>query len=163
MKGYFDKLASTFLNTKYSKLSQREQSVIESIAEQTAIATNVNHEYKETLSLGDRVADAIAKFGGSWKFIFLFFAFIAVWIGINTYWLIGGTAFDPYPFILLNLGLSTLAAFQAPIIMMSQNRQAAKDKIEQDVRYQTSLKIEIEIARLHTKVDELLDKKNNES
>lgn len=159
VKSYFDKLASTFFNMKFSDLSNREKVVIESIAEQTSIVSNVNKVYKESLALGDKVADGIARFGGSWKFIFLFFGFIAGWISINTYWLIAGEAFDPYPFILLNLGLSTLAAFQAPIIMMSQNRQAAKDKIEQDLRYQTSLKIELEIARLHNKIDELISDK----
>ena len=162
MKKYFESLSKTLYGQAYKELNDTEQVVIESIAEQVPLASNVNEEFKDKLSLGERVADAIAKFGGSWKFIFLFFSFIACWITINSFWLITGDAFDPYPFILLNLGLSTLAAFQAPIIMMSQNRQAAKDKIEQDVRYQTSLKIELEIIRLHEKLDRLLEDKDTE-
>lgn len=155
MKKYFENLAKALFGIGFSELADHEQAVIESIAGQTPLASNVNEEYTDRLRLGDRIADGVARFGGSWKFIILFFAFIALWISINTYWLITGAAFDPYPFILLNLGLSTLAAFQAPIIMMSQNRQAKKDKIEQDVRYQTSLKIELEIIRLHEKLDKL--------
>lgn len=157
MKKYREKLAKLLLRRSYKDLADVEKEVLTSIADQTTVASNVNTQFTEELTLGERVADAIAKFGGSWTFIFLFFTFIGSWIIINSVWLVVGTAFDPYPFILLNLGLSTLAAFQAPIIMMSQNRQAAKDKIEQDVRYQTSLKIEIEIMHLHEKLDKLLE------
>jgi uncharacterized membrane protein len=87
----------------------------------------------------------------------LFFAFIAGWILINTFWLISDSIFDPYPFILLNLGLSSLAAFQAPIIMMSQNRQASKDRLEQKATFEINLKLELELMRLHEKIDKLVD------
>lgn len=155
MKKLFENLSNVLFGQAYSDLADNEQAVIESIAGQTPLVGNVNEQYSDRLKFGEKVADAVARFGGSWKFILLFFAFIATWISINTFWLITDTAFDTFPFILLNLGLSTLAAFQAPIIMMSQNRQAKKDKIEQDMRYQTSLKIELEIIRLHEKIDQL--------
>lgn len=101
------------------------------------------------------MADKIAAFGGSWSFIMLFFALIVGWITINSYWLVGGDVFDPFPFILLNLGLSSLAAFQAPIIMMSQNRQVAKDRLEQKSAFEINLKLELELMRLHEKIDVL--------
>ncbi|MGH1485850.1 MAG: DUF1003 domain-containing protein [Cellvibrionaceae bacterium] len=149
IKKYFENLAKALLNQSYNKLSDTEQRVIESIAEQTTVSENVNTTFSEHLTFGERVADRIASFGGSWTFIGIFFAFIISWILINTIWLVSESIFDPYPFILLNLGLSTLAAFQAPIIMMSQNRQAAKERVKQDAAYEINLKIELEIMRLH--------------
>ncbi len=139
-------------------MDEPEQKVIESIAEHTTVAENVNESFSESLTFGQRVADGVAAFGGSWKFIGLFFAFIFVWIAVNSFWLTSDRPFDPYPFILLNLGLSTLAAFQAPIIMMSQNRQAAKDRVKQDAAYEVNLKLELEIMRLHDKVNQLNDR-----
>lgn len=153
MRRYFENLANALLGQSYKDLDSQEQKIIESIAESTPIAENSNDSYADTLSFGQRIADAVANFGGSWTFIGLFFSFIAAWIIINTLWLVGDEVFDPYPFILLNLGLSTLAAFQAPIIMMSQNRQAAKDRIKQDLSYEINLKIELEIMRLHRRLD----------
>lgn len=155
MRRYFENLANALLGQSYKDLDTQEQKIIESIAESTPIAENSNNSYAETLSFGQRLADAVANFGGSWTFIGLFFAFIAAWISINTLWLVGEDVFDPFPFILLNLGLSTLAAFQAPIIMMSQNRQAAKDRIKQDLAYEVNLKIELEIMRLHQRLDDM--------
>ncbi len=156
MKKYFEKLAKALLGETFTELDAPEQKVIESIAEHTVVAENVNESYIDSLTIGEKVADAVATFGGSWKFIGLFFAFIIIWIIIDSVWLITRSIFDPYPFILLNLGLSTLAAFQAPIIMMSQNRQAAKDRIKQDAAYETNLKLELEIMRLHQKLDSLI-------
>jgi len=153
MKKYFENLAKALLGQPYNELDSMEQKVIDSIAEQTVVSENVNETYGETLTFGERVADSVAKFGGSWSFIGLFFAFIAIWIFTNTFWLISDEPFDPYPFILLNLGLSSLAAFQAPIIMMSQNRQSTKDRIKQDAAYEINLKLELEILRLHEKID----------
>ena len=158
MKRYFENLANALLGQTYGELDKPEQKVIESIAEHTPVTENVNESFTESLSFGQKLADAVAEFGGSWKFIGLFFAFIFIWIVINSAWLITGKAFDPYPFILLNLGLSSLAAFQAPIIMMSQNRQAAKDRIKQDASYEINLKLELQIMRLHGKLDALTDK-----
>jgi len=147
--------AESLLGQAYDDLSHTEQKVIESIADNKIVVENVNTSFSEKLTLGQRVADRIATFGGSWTFIGIFFSFIATWIFINTYWLTSHEVFDPYPFILLNLGLSTLAAFQAPIIMMSQNRQVAKDRIEQKATYEINLKLELELMRVHEKLDDI--------
>ena len=152
---YFENLAKALLGRSYGELASSDKRVIASIVEHTTVAENVNASFSDSLSFGQKVADSVAAFGGSWAFIGLFFAFIFFWIALNTIWLVSGTAFDPYPFILLNLGLSSLAAFQAPIIMMSQNRQADKDRIKQDAAYQINLKMELQIMRLHSKVDAL--------
>ncbi|WP_091353863.1 DUF1003 domain-containing protein [Amphritea atlantica] len=154
MKRYFENLAKALLGQSYSSLAEKEQKVINSIAEHTTVSENVNNAFSDSLTTGQRIADVVARFGGSWWFISLFFLFIVAWIGVNSYLLID-TPFDPYPYILLNLGLSSLAAFQAPIIMMSQNRQAAKDRIKQDATYEINLKLELQIMRLHTKLDQL--------
>ncbi|WP_296059432.1 DUF1003 domain-containing protein [uncultured Amphritea sp.] len=154
MKRYFENLAKALLGQSYSSLAEKEQKVINSIAEHTTVSENVNNAFSDSLTTGQKIADVVARFGGSWWFISLFFLFIIAWIGVNSYLLID-TPFDPYPYILLNLGLSSLAAFQAPIIMMSQNRQAAKDRIKQDATYEINLKLELQIMRLHTKLDQL--------
>src|SRR5690606_14752946 len=107
------------------------------------------------LSPGQRLADKIADFGGSWTFILLFLAFILLWMGINLYWL-ANKGFDPYPFILLNLILSCLAALQAPVIMMSQNRQEEKDRQRAKNDYMINLKSELEVRILHEKIDHLI-------
>lgn len=157
MKKYFENLATALLGQSYKDLNLGEQKVIESIAENTSVAENINESFKDGLTFGQRVADKIAVFGGSWAFIGLFFAFIAGWIMINTLWLVSDSVFDPYPFILLNLGLSSLAAFQAPIIMMSQNRQASKDRLEQKATFEINLKLELELMRLHEKFDRIIE------
>jgi len=156
VKKYFENLAKALLGQSYTELNSGEKRVIQSIAENSSVSEDINETFHETLTLGQRLADRIAIFGGSWPFILTFFAFITGWIVLNTYWLIGDQVFDPYPFILLNLGLSSLAAFQAPIIMMSQNRQAAKDRVEQKATYEINLKLELELRRLHEKVDSFL-------
>jgi uncharacterized membrane protein len=155
MKKYFENLAKALLGQPYGTLSEGEKKVIESIAENTSVTENVNETFHDSLTLGQVLADKMASFGGSWTFIGLFFSVIITWIIVNSVWFVGDAAFDPYPFILLNLGLSTLAAFQAPIIMMSQNRQAAKDRLEQKATYEINLKVELELMRLHEKVDSL--------
>jgi uncharacterized membrane protein len=119
------------------------------------VARNPNTVIEETASFGDRVADLVARFGGSWSFINLFTLVMVVWIGINTWWMIH--PFDPPPFIGLNLILSMLAALQAPVIMMSQNRQDAKDRVRSELDYQVNLKAEVEIMELHGKVDKMKD------
>jgi uncharacterized membrane protein len=118
----------------------------------TQVSRNVNVEAEERQTLGQRLADRVASFGGSWPFIILFAIGMLVWVGINS-WMLAANAFDPYPYILLNLVLSMLAAVQAPIIMMSQNRQAAKDRIQADLDYRINLKAELEVAHLHKKID----------
>jgi uncharacterized membrane protein len=120
----------------------------------TQVTRNVNLEAEERLTLGQRLADRVAAFGGSWPFILVFCAVMVLWIVVNT-WVLAEQTFDPYPYILLNLVLSMLAAMQAPIIMMSQNRQAAKDRLQADLDYRINLKAELEVAHLHKKVDRI--------
>jgi uncharacterized membrane protein len=120
----------------------------------TQVSRNVNVEAEERLTVGQRLADRVASFGGSWPFIMLFGGLMLVWIVVNSV-ILQQRAFDEYPYILLNLVLSMLAAVQAPIIMMSQNRQAAKDRIQADLDYRINLKAELEVAQLHNKVDRI--------
>ncbi|MGH8459496.1 MAG: DUF1003 domain-containing protein, partial [Nevskiales bacterium] len=117
---------------------------------------NLNEEEEERLTFGQRVADRVATFGGSWTFILLFGGFLLTWMGVNAI-LLAQRAFDPYPFILLNLALSALAALQAPVIMMSQNRQSIKDRLRADLDYQINLKAELEVAQLHGKIDRVYE------
>ncbi|MBI3934452.1 MAG: DUF1003 domain-containing protein [Acidobacteria bacterium] len=119
------------------------------------VSRNLNAEEEEHLTIGQRLADRVASFGGSWPFIILFGLFMSFWMGMNAYLARG--AFDPFPFILLNLALSALAALQAPVIMMSQNRQASKDRLRADLDYEVNLKAELEVAHLHNKVDQLYE------
>ncbi len=122
----------------------------------THVSRNVNEEEEDRLTLGERIADRVASFGGSWTFIIIFGAVLASWMGVNGYFL-AAHPFDPFPFILLNLGLSALAALQAPVIMMSQNRQATKDRLKADLDYQVNLKAELEVAQLHGKIDRIYE------
>jgi uncharacterized membrane protein len=123
----------------------------------TQVTRNVNEEMEENLTFGQRIADKVAAFGGSWTFIILFGAIMFVWVLLNTTALLRNH-FDPYPYILLNLVLSMLAAMQAPIIMMSQNRQSSKDRIQSDMDYQVNLKAELEVAHLHHKLDRMYER-----
>jgi CRP/FNR family transcriptional regulator, cyclic AMP receptor protein len=120
------------------------------------VVRNVNVVEEERMTFGQRVADKVASFGGSWTFILIFGAVIVVWMAVNTA-LLRQKAFDPFPYILLNLVLSCLAAIQAPVIMMSQNRQAAKDRLQADSDYDVNLKAELEISHLHKKVDRIYE------
>jgi CRP/FNR family cyclic AMP-dependent transcriptional regulator len=120
------------------------------------VARNPNEVIEEKATLADHVADGVARFGGSWRFIFSFAGILVIWVAANTVLLLGRREpFDPYPFILLNLFLSMLAAIQAPVIMMSQNRQDAKDRVRSELDYQVNLKAELEIMELHEKFDRL--------
>jgi len=136
-------------------LGALQRRVIDRFIHRKPIATNVNVEFDRTMTLGERTADRVAAFGGSWTFIGLFVLVMAGWIAANV---ASARAFDPYPFILLNLLLSCLAALQAPVIMMSQNRQAAKDRLDAQHDYEVNLKAEMEIVALHLKLDELREK-----
>lgn len=133
-------------------LSSLEKEVLESLASQDILVENVNKKFETKLTLGQRMANRVAHFGGSWKFIIVFLTLIIVWMILNTFF-ITQDGFDPYPFILLNLVLSCLAAIQAPIIMMSQNRQAQRDRLQANEEYCTNLKAELEIQHLHSKLD----------
>ncbi|MGQ9888385.1 MAG: DUF1003 domain-containing protein [Aggregatilineales bacterium] len=135
-------------------LSPKAQALIRDLRQHT-VTDNVYKNIDEQATLGDRLADWLAAYAGSWRFIFLFTGIMAAWIAVNTY--LGSAAFDPFPFILLNLTLSTLAALQAPVILMSQNRQAAKDRAMAENDYQVNLKAEVQITDLHRKVDALVE------
>jgi len=139
------------------ELTSLESEVAESIATRDTLTENTEEEFDDTEDLGDRVAGYVAKFGGSWVFIIGFASFLAIWMALNVT-LGQRDAFDAYPFILLNLVLSTIAAFQAPVIMMSQRRQEAKDRLRATNDYQVNLKAELEIRRLHEKVDHLISR-----
>jgi len=143
------------LTRERGELSELETEVAKSLSEQELLSHNINDEFDDKLSLGERIADKVADFGGSWKFIIIFGSVILLWILINTI-LLMLRAFDPYPFILLNLMLSCLAAIQAPIIMMSQNRQEAKDRLRSEHDYKVNLKAELEIRHLNEKLDHLI-------
>lgn len=147
-------LAQHLLHAGLSPLSDRDRRVIARVARRMHTARDPNEVFDERLTFGERLADRVAVIGGSWSFIIGFMLFLLAWAGINTVILIG-FAFDPYPFIFLNLLLSMLAALQAPVIMMSQNRQAAKDRLAAALDYEVNLKAETEIADLHDKVDRL--------
>lgn len=143
------------LESERGDLSNLEHEVLESLRKHELISANIEDELEEQRSLGERLADRMASFGGSWTFLVCFGAFIFLWILVNSLVLYWRPA-DPYPFILLNLLLSCLASIQAPIIMMSQNRQEAKDRLRSQHDYQVNLKAELEIRTLHEKVDHLL-------
>lgn len=142
------------LEAERGDLSDLERQVLDSVREQDLLARNVDQELDEKSTLGQRIADRVAEFGGSWAFILSFLAVLIGWIGVNS--LVIGLRWDPYPFILLNLVLSCVAALQAPVIMMSQNRQEAKDRARAENDYRVNLKAEMEIRNLHAKVDLLI-------
>ncbi len=143
------------LESEKGELTSLEQEVVDSMARHEILSTNVDAEAESGWTFGQRLADRIASFGGSWTFIMIFSGFLTFWIVLNSIVLISRPA-DPYPFILLNLLLSCLAAIQAPIIMMSQNRQEEKDRLHAEHDYQVNLKAELEIRHLHEKLDHLL-------
>ncbi|WP_312188590.1 DUF1003 domain-containing protein [Sphingobacterium sp.] len=150
-----------FLKDESGQLSQLDQQVIDSFKENRVISASLDGDNKDTERIGDRIADKVAEFGGSWTFIISFVLFLLVWIVFNIYWL-NNKGFDPYPFILLNLILSCVAALQAPVIMMSQNRQEDKDRERARNDYMVNLKAELEIRELHEKIDHLIIRKEQE-
>lgn len=156
MNNHVADVANKLLRVRFETLPEREQRVIRHIVERIHISRNTNREFGEQLTFGQRLADRVASFGGSWTFMLLFCGILAVWVVLNSWILVKrGEAFDPYPYILLNLFLSMIAALQAPIIMMSQNRQAAKDRLDAAHDYEVNLKAELEILGLHEKLDTL--------
>jgi uncharacterized membrane protein len=150
-------LAEHLLHRGFDDLTERERSVINRIASRVHISQNLNRVFDERLTFGERLSDRISSFGGSWPFIILFGVSLTLWITLNSVFL-ARRVFDPYPYILLNLVLSMLAAIQAPVIMMSQNRQAAKDRVAAAHDYEVNLKAELEIMGIHDKLDELRQK-----
>lgn len=158
MTNPIEDLTREFLKT-CSEAGESEQFVIDRMNKRLHISHNAHKEFEEKLTLGQRLADRIAIFGGSWTFILLFLAMLLFWIVLNSVILTRvGKPFDAYPYIFLNLILSMLAALQAPVIMMSQNRHAAKDRIAAENDYEVNLKSELEILALHRKVDTLREK-----
>ena len=152
-------IAQQLFHSKYEDLGERERKVARHLATKTHIARNTSQEFADQLTFGQRLADRVAAFGGSWIFISLFGAVLLLWIVLNWLLLLRlNSTFDPYPYILLNLVLSMLAAIQAPVILMSQNRQANRDRLDAEHDYEVNLKAELEIMALHEKVDGLREK-----
>lgn len=150
------KYIADYLISEVGELSVLEEDVLKTIENEETISKKIGDELeKSNFTYGQRLADKIASFGGSWKFIIIFGVFILVWMIINVV-LLMNRAFDPYPFILLNLILSCLAALQAPVIMMSQNRLEEKDRERANQDYMINLKSELEIRMLHEKIDHLI-------
>jgi uncharacterized membrane protein len=148
------------LQDEIGELSSLDEEVVESLRQHEILSSDLSKEFDEKLTFGERLSDKIAEFGGSWRFIILFGGILIVWIIINGIILLT-RAWDPYPFILLNLVLSCLAALQAPIIMMSQNRAASHDRLHAENDYKINLKAELEIRHLHEKIDHLLRRQYN--
>ena len=145
--------ARQLLDAELDRLPPEERAVVERFIHRRRVSRNVDREYASRRTLGERVADKVAQVGGSWGFISGFGVFLVVWMLVNSVLL--ARAFDPYPYILLNLCLSCLAAIQAPIIMMSQNRQAAVDRLRAENDYQVNIKSELEILQVHEKLNQL--------
>ncbi len=148
------------LQDEIGELSALDQEVIESLQQHEILSSDISKQFETKLTFGERLSDRIASFGGSWRFIILFGTVLFGWIILNAIFLLD-RGFDPYPFILLNLILSCLAAIQAPIIMMSQNRSEARDRLRAENDYKVNLKAELEIRHLHEKIDHLLRKQYN--
>jgi uncharacterized membrane protein len=152
---YRSNYVTDLLARERGELSELEQQVLQSLAREETVSENVEEEYEDERTFGERAADVVADFGGSWQFIGVFALVLLVWMAFNI-WAATKAIFDPYPFILLNLVLSCLAAIQAPIIMMSQKRQEAKDRLRSENDYKVNLKAELEIRHLHDKVDHII-------
>jgi uncharacterized membrane protein len=152
---YRQKYIADYLLKEVGELSDLENTVLNALQNRNTLTDKLEDPEKETPTTGQRLADNVATFGGSWTFILSFGAFLLCWIVTNVYWL-SSRPFDPYPFILLNLILSCIAALQAPVIMMSQNRQEEKDRTRAKKDYMINLKSELEIRLLHEKIDHLI-------
>ena len=148
------------LQDEIGELSTLDNEVIESLHQHEILASNIEEQFERKLTFGERLSDHIASFGGSWRFIILFGIILVLWIILNAALLVN-RGFDPFPFILLNLILSCLAAMQAPIIMMSQNRAELRDRLRSENDYKINLKAELEIRHLHEKIDHLLRRQYN--
>jgi uncharacterized membrane protein len=148
------------LEEEIGELSALDQEVIESLQQHEILSSDLSKQFERKLTFGERLSDHIAEFGGSWKFLITFGAVLVIWIAVNGLILVTH-AFDPFPFILLNLILSCLAAVQAPIIMMSQNRAESRDRLRAENDYKVNLKAELEIRHLHEKLDHLLRRQYN--
>ena len=155
LNNYRKRYIEQFLNKHVSDQTDLEKTVLSSMQDNTTLTDKIDTDDSQTMTFGQRIADQVASFGGSWTFIISFAVFLFLWISLNIFWL-ANKGFDPYPFILLNLILSSLAAIQAPVIMMSQNRQEEKDRERAKKDYMINLKSELEIRMLHEKIDHLI-------
>jgi uncharacterized membrane protein len=155
MSETLEKIATDLFGRALADISAEERRVLEKIAQRGPVSRDVFGDTLDDRTFGEQLADRVATFAGSWVFIIAFFAVLFFWIILNAVWLGNTRAFDPYPFILLNLGLSMLAAVQAPLILMSQNRQSVKDRIAAKHDYEVNLKAELEILSLHDKLDQM--------
>ena len=156
-------LAKKKFNADFDALSEREKRVIEHFGSRKHISHDTNREFEAKQTFGQKIADKVAAFGGSWTFIIIFVCVLIAWVLLNSFVLARrNDAFDPYPYILLNLFLSMVAALQAPVVLMSQNRQSVKDRLDAAHDYEVNLKTELEILSLHEKLDELREMKWNE-
>ncbi len=156
-KQYLAKL----LKAEKKELNQLDKEVLDTLGQEELLSHKISDQQLPPATFGERVADKVASFGGSWAFIIFFFIFLVVWMLVNVVILATGTRpFDPYPFILLNLILSSLASIQAPIIMMSQNRKESRDRKRAENDYKINLKAELEIRMLHEKIDHLILRQN---
>lgn len=161
LSDYRHKYIHKLLKAEKKELNQLDKEVLDSMGENELLSHKLKNQKAAPLSLGDRIADRVASFGGSWGFIISFFIFLMIWMVINVIILAFGTRpFDPYPFILLNLILSTLASIQAPVIMMSQNRKEERDRQRAEDDYKINLKAELEIRMLHEKLDHMILRQN---
>jgi uncharacterized membrane protein len=148
------------LQEELGELSTLDNEVIESLRQHEILSSDIARQFDRKLTFGERLSDHIASFGGSWRFIILFGVILWIWIIVNGV-ILATRAFDPFPFILMNLMLSCLAALQAPVIMMSQNRSEARDRLRAENDYKINLKAELEIRHLHEKIDHLLRRQYN--
>ncbi|MCG3177947.1 MAG: hypothetical protein BIFFINMI_00270 [Phycisphaerae bacterium] len=155
LNGYRAEYVRQMLEEEKGELNAMEEEVLQSLRDQDVISENLNEQFEGELTFGERAADRLADFGGSWTFIISFAVFLLGWMAVNALAL--WRQWDPYPFILLNLVLSTLAALQAPVIMMSQKRQDAKDRLRSEQDYRVNLMAELQVRLLHMKVDQLLN------
>jgi uncharacterized membrane protein len=151
---YTSKLIENMLTEERGELGRLDVEVLASVRENEITVKNINEQLAGQNTLGERMADRMAEFGGSWRFVLLFICLLATWVLVNTVVLLG-RPIDPYPFIFLNLVLSCIAALQAPIIMMSQNRQEKRDRLRADQDYKVNLKAELEVRLLTAKIDQL--------
>lgn len=151
-------LAIKFLRREWDNLNEQEKRVVQALTGREHLSRNINQASDDRRTFGERIADKVAAFGGSWTFIIIFASVLIFWVILNSFILLN-RSFDPYPYILLNLFLSMLAAIQAPIIMMSQNRQEAKDRQTAEHDYEINLKAELEICEIQEKLDELREQK----
>jgi uncharacterized membrane protein len=161
LNAYREKYITSYLSGEIGELSDLEKTVLAAMKENATLTDKIDGDEQEPFTFGQRVADKVATFGGSWTFIISFGIFLAIWICINVFWF-ANKAFDPYPFILLNLILSCIAAMQAPVIMMSQNRQEEKDRERAKKDYMINLKSELELRMLHEKMDHLILRQEQE-